>query len=169
MSGDGTTPNEAAEPHELEAYDLTGSPCNLIKRALKRACDLFIEEAGDAGLRPQQFIALIEIYQNPGITQNDLVKLTGSDRSTIAELIARMAARGDLIRKRDKRDQRVNRIFLTEGGIRVLRRALPGVVRAERLFFELIAPESRDSFIASLRALGEDDRIAAPAGPVASQ
>jgi hypothetical protein len=53
MRRDGTTRLEAAETHELDAYDLIDSPCNLLKRALKRASDLFVEEVGEAGLRPQ--------------------------------------------------------------------------------------------------------------------
>jgi DNA-binding MarR family transcriptional regulator len=78
-----------------------------------------------------------------------------------------MAARGDLIRERDERDQRINRITVTESGIRALQRTLPGVIRAERRFFELIAPEIREAFVDSLRGLGEDHAGAAPPRPVA--
>ena len=157
MTGQAKTLDRYATTGDLDKYDLSSAPCNLLKRALRRAGELVVEELGDEGLRPRQFTALIAIYQNPGITQNDLVMMTGSDRSTIAEMISRLDSRGDVTRERDSMDQRVNRIYITETGTKALQQSLHGTVRAEERFRELVDAELRGSFFESLRELGDDD------------
>jgi len=156
MSGDGSRPNQDAEVRELDAYDLTNASCRLLKLALKRAGELIAEEIGEAGLRPRPFMTLIAIYQNPGITQNDLVKTTGSDRSTIGELTHRFETRGYITRERDKSDQRVNRLFVTAAGTEALQKSLQGTRRAEARFRATIPAGKRHDFFEVLARLGED-------------
>jgi len=157
MTVEETAPAGVAEAGELDTYDLNNASCRLLKRALKRAGEIVAEEIGEAGLRPRPFMTLIAIYQNPGITQNDLVKLTGSDRSTVGELIGRFEARGDIARKRDRKDQRVNLLYVTAAGTRALRHSLRGTVRAEERIRALIAPAMRGQFFDLLERLGGDD------------
>ncbi|MDH3235612.1 MAG: MarR family winged helix-turn-helix transcriptional regulator, partial [Alphaproteobacteria bacterium] len=116
MSGDGAPPIAHGEASELDDYDLTNASCRLLKLALKRAGELVAAEIGETGLRPRPFMTLIAIYQNPGITQNDLVKVSGSDRSTIGELTNRFETRGFITRERDASDQRVNLLYVTAAG-----------------------------------------------------
>jgi len=150
----------SASVQELNEYDLDNAPCNLLKHALKRAGEYVVAEIGDEGLRPRQFTTLIAIYQNPGITQNDLVAVTGSDRSTTAELISRLDARGDIIRERDPNDQRANRLFVSDAGTEALRQSLRGTLIAEQKFREIIEPGLRSEVFAGLRKLADDGPIA---------
>lgn len=157
MPEDDRPANPLAMLRELDAYDLATASCRVLKLALRRAGEMVAEEIGEAGLRPRPFMTLIAIYQNPGITQNDLVKTTGSDRSTIGELIQRFETRGFITRERAANDQRVNQLYVTEEGTMALRRSLHGTLRAEKRFRAMVPPEHRDTFFEILARLAEDE------------
>ena len=166
MGGDTPPANRPAKPRELDGYDLANASCRLLKLALRRAGELVVEETGDAGLRPRPFMTLIAIQQNPGVTQNDLVKITGSDRSTIGELIQRFVGRGFVTRKRDANDQRVNLLSITDAGELALRENLHGALRAEERFRALVPAAHRTTFfeiLAQLAEYEEDDNSKAKA------
>lgn len=138
-----------------ETYDLSEKSCHLIRLALKRAYDIFLEEVGSGGLTPPQFSVVLAVYQNPRIKQYDLVKLTGSDRSTVAELVGRLVARGFLVRKRLKDDQRVNRLLTTEEGEASLRSTISGAALAEQRLIAPIPEDKREDFIDCLKLITE--------------
>src|SRR3546814_19412818 len=89
-------------------------------------------EVGVSGLTPRQFALMLAIYQNPGISQVELVRLTGIDRSTVAEMVARLIKRGLLVRQRTETDRRTNALAVTSEGEAQLRTAKPGVRSEER-------------------------------------
>jgi len=153
MSTDGKTPMMVAAT--AETYDLFETPCHLVRIALKRAYDIFLEEVGGSGLTPPQFSVMLAVYQNPCIRQNDLVKLTGSDRSTVAELVGRLVARGFLVRKRLKDDQRVNRLLTTDEGRASLHSAIIGAVAAEERIIAPIPEDKREDFIDCLKLIAD--------------
>jgi MarR family transcriptional regulator, temperature-dependent positive regulator of motility len=152
----GPPAKSSAGARALDTYDLANASCRLLKLALRRAGELVAEEIGEAGLRPRPFMTLIAIHQNPGITQNDLVKISGSDRSTVGELIQRFATRGFIKRTRDAQDQRMNRLYVTETGSTALRESLPGTLRAEERFHAMVPTEHRTIFFEILAMLAED-------------
>ena len=53
---------------------------------------------------------------NDGKSQTELVKITGIDRSTLADLVARLMAQGYVQRRRTKEDARTNSVRLTPHG-----------------------------------------------------
>lgn len=156
MPGRGPRATTKPDARALDDYDLAHASCRLLKLALKRAGEMVAEEIGNAGLRPRPFMTLIAIYQNPGITQNDLVRTTGSDRSTIGELIQRFVTRGFITRERDANDQRVNLLYVTDAGTAALLESLPGTLRAEERFHAMVPPEHRETFFQILARLAED-------------
>lgn len=151
MFPNGKTPIKATVT--AETYDQFETSCHLVRLALKRAYDIFLEEVGGAGLTPPQFSVVLAVHQNPCIKQNDLVKLTGSDRSTVAELVGRLVARGFLVRKRLKDDQRVNRLLTTEEGENSLRRTITGAASAEERIIAPIPEDRREEFIDCLKLI----------------
>src|SRR3546814_9098554 len=99
MSGKKTT--QAAMPADyLATFNLDDAPGHLLRRCQQLAVDLYTMEVGVSGLTPRQFALMLAIYQNPGISQVELVRLTGIDRSTVAEMVARLIKRGLLVRQR---------------------------------------------------------------------
>ena len=55
--------------------------------------------------------------------QTDLVRATGIDRSTLADLVARMTTKGLLERERSTIDARAKAVKLSEAGVANIRRA----------------------------------------------
>lgn len=135
-----------------EAGSLAESPSHLIHRALQLALDIYSREVGSDGLTQRQFAVLEAVSLRSGLTQTDLVKATGIDRSTLADLVARMAQRGLLSRERSTLDARAMAVRLTPEGEAALADARPRVVEADRQIMALLPKGRRESF---LEILGE--------------
>ena len=145
------------------------SPSHLLKRAAQYANHIYMGEVGKSGLTHRQFTVLLAVDNNDGKSQTDLVKLTGIDRSTLADLVARLLAQGYLQRKRTKDDGRTNSIRITTVGKKMLKMAQPGADEVDKQLLSLIASSDRKSFIDNLAVLAaEMDRIEEkePAKPV---
>ncbi|MEM9123750.1 MAG: helix-turn-helix domain-containing protein, partial [Pseudomonadota bacterium] len=94
-------------------FDLSDSPGHLLRRAQQYSYDLFSKEIGDSNLTPRQFAVLLTVEQNEGLSQTDLVRKTGIDRSTLADMISRLIKRNLLVRKRTEEDARANSVRIT--------------------------------------------------------
>lgn len=66
------------------------------------------------GLTTGTFPALLELWENDGLTQKDLVERLDIEQATMANTLARMERDGLIRRGRDENDGRVQRIWLTE-------------------------------------------------------
>lgn len=129
--------------NEIGRYPLGRAPGHLIRRAQQRAVDLFMDEVGEDGPTPRQFAVLLNVYQNDGINQTDLVRLSGIDRSTLTEILRRLASRGLIQRRRLKKDQRTNVLSTTAAGIRALETAFEAVARSQDRIMESVPPARR--------------------------
>ena len=136
-----------------EAGSLAESPSHLIHRALQLALDIYSREVGSDGLTQRQFAVLEAVSLRSGLTQTDLVKVTGIDRSTLADLVARMAQRGLLSRERSTLDARAMAVRLTPEGEAALADARPRVVEADRQIMALLPKGRRESFLEILAEL----------------
>ncbi|HWU51015.1 MAG TPA: MarR family transcriptional regulator [Asticcacaulis sp.] len=143
---------------------LDDSPSHLLHRVLQIALEIYSAELGDSALSQRQYAVLSALDDAEGLTQADLVKTTGIDRSTLADLVARMAAKGLLARERSVSDGRANLVQLTDEGRAALADAAPKVAAADAKILELLSPPKRDSFLKLLRKLvhARDGEDAAP-------
>lgn len=132
---------------------LKRSPLHLLHRALQVGLDLYAQEAGPGGMTQRQFAVLAAAKANDGLSQTDLVRATGIDRSTVAELVARMTAAGLLARQRAAGDGRINMVRLTERGRELLEEAAPRVSRADKRLLKLLPGKKREAFVEMLQAL----------------
>jgi DNA-binding MarR family transcriptional regulator len=144
-----------AAPRAIDLIDIRRTPGHLLRRAQQRAVDLFVQAVGENGLRPPQFAVLATVYQNPGLNQTHLVDRTGIDRSTIAEMIDRMVARGYIERKRDAADQRVNTLWATDTGIAALEACVDAALAAQEQILAPVPPEKRAALLEALALLAE--------------
>ena len=141
---------------------LGGSPSHLIHRALQLALDIYSEEAGADGLTQRQFAVLEAVSHKSGLTQTDLVRATGIDRSTLADLVSRMTAKGLLEREKSAIDARAKAVSLSAAGQAALDAARPRVEAADKRIMALLPKGKREGFLDLLSELaGEAD--AAPA------
>lgn len=127
-------------------FDLSQSPSHLLRRCVQYANDLFAHEPTASALTKQQFTVLVAVEQNEGVSQSDLVTLTGIDRSTLAEMIRRMIDKGLLTRERTDSDQRANSVRLAAGGRKALRGARAASDRVERALLSALPAADRAKF-----------------------
>ncbi len=149
------TARAKAAPRKIDTVDLRRTPGHLLRRAQQRAVDLFIQAVGENGLRPPQFAALVTVYQNPGLNQTHLVDKTGIDRSTVADMIDRMVARGYIERRRDSGDQRVNTLWITDAGIAALEACVDAVLAVQDAILAPVPPEKRAALMEALALLAD--------------
>lgn len=132
---------------------LSNSVTHLLHRALQLALDFHAEAAGPGALTQRQYTVLTATAARQGLTQNDLVRATGIDRSTLADLVARMLAKGLLVRDRSTTDARANWVRLSEAGqLALAAGAGPASAADDRLLARLSA-KKRDTFIKTLSVL----------------
>ncbi len=137
---------------------LAASPSHLIHRALQLALDIYAEETGPDGLTQRQFAVLEAVSHKAGLTQTDLVRATGIDRSTLADLVARMTTKGLLDREKSAIDARAKAVRLSAAGEVALEAARPRVEAADKRIMALLPKGKRDGFLELLGELaGEAD------------
>jgi DNA-binding MarR family transcriptional regulator len=137
------------------AYDLRKSPGHLLRRAQQYAHDLHATAVGGDGPTPRQFEVLHVVSKNEGLSQTDLVRQTGIDRSTLADMIARMLKKGLLSRSRTKEDARANAVSITASGRRVLAGAMAGVSKADGQTLNVLPKAQQASFVKALAAYAD--------------
>jgi DNA-binding MarR family transcriptional regulator len=132
---------------------LERSAMHLLHRAGQCAADVFASEARTGGLTPRQFAVLTVVADEEGLTQTDLVERTGIDRSTLADIVARLLSRGLIQRRRAKDDGRAYAIKLSPQGAKALREAQPGAAAADQKLLANLPPARRQEFLDTLNLI----------------
>ena len=143
-----------------EVKQLSRSLSHLLKRAVQYSIHLYMNEAGKSGLTHRQFTVLMAADAHDGRSQTELVQMTGIDRSTLADLVARLLAQGYLQRKRSKDDARTNSIRLTPIGKKMLKQAQSGAEEVDRQMLAALPAAERKSLVECLTPLAaEMDKV----------
>lgn len=66
-----------------------------------------------------QWWAMMHIIEHPGASQSDLASIMQMTRASAGKLLERMEAKGWIERRSDPTDNRVRRIYLTDGAVPV--------------------------------------------------
>ena len=144
----------------IDQFAMTVQAGHLIRRCQQRAVDLFTEEVtsdlGNDGPTPRQFAVMLEVHQEPGINQTDLVRKLGIDRSTLTEILRRLIDRKLIRREKSPTDGRTNALYITDQGETLLHQALPAVIRAQQRILAPIAAEQVEEVMAALEILAGD-------------
>lgn len=122
-------------------------------RASQLADDAFSTAATKHDLTPRQFIVLSATAKHDGLSQTNIVQMTGIDRSTIADIIRRMTRAGLLSRQRTKQDARAYAVKITDYGREVLESTKDVVREVDEALLDRISPHQREEFRRSLAAL----------------
>jgi DNA-binding MarR family transcriptional regulator len=140
---------------EPEPLRYTG---HLIRRAQQRHAALW-QERVSADVSSVQYAALAVLERLPGASQSELGTELDLDRSTVADIVSRLARRGVIERQPHDSDRRRYSLTLTEAGLAEVNRLRPLVEQANaRLTDALNAGE-----LSTLRTLLE--RILEGQGP----
>ncbi|AZU05354.1 MarR family transcriptional regulator [Glycocaulis alkaliphilus] len=141
-------------------FDLAASPGQLLHRAQQFAAERFSGATGGVEITQRQFAVLSALKEADGQTQTQLVQRTGIDRSTLAELVSRMATRGLVAREKAPGDARANAVKLTDEGRALHQTAVDGAKAADEAILSVLAKNKRANFVDALvrisRALDPD-------------
>ena len=73
----------------------------------------------DLGIYTGQEILLARLGTEDGQSQKSLAHLVRLDHSTVSKMVGRLEAAGLLEQRKDEKDERISRVFLTEAGRRI--------------------------------------------------
>lgn len=88
---------------------------------LKRNIEIF--EKNGIHLTSQQFIALVYLWRQDGLTQQQLVELMFRDKAIITRLVVVLEKQNLVKRAAGQKDAREKHVFLTEKGKRLIHQA----------------------------------------------
>jgi DNA-binding MarR family transcriptional regulator len=125
----------------------------MLHRAGQVADELFAKGIPESDLTPRQYAVLVALAENENISQTDLVNATGIDRSTLAEIVKRLTARGLLQRRRSRHDARAYAVRLSAEGHVALQAARPKVLEIEESLVKDLHPDRRAELLAALSTL----------------
>ena len=132
-----------AMPKPSSTPALERSPSHLLHRVLQLALDIYAAETGPASVTQRQYAVLAAVAADEGLSQTELVRATGIDRSTLADLVARMIAKGHLARERSSEDARANTVKLGDEGRAVLEAIAPRVAAADQRILDRVGVMTR--------------------------
>ena len=133
-----------------------------LHRARQASDDLMAQALEGSGLTVRQ-LTVLEALAAAGDTpssQSDLVASTGIDRSTLAEMIGRMEARGLVQRQRSTRDARANDVVLGAAGEEALNEARALAQAADAELLGRLPKKHRDGFVLLLMRLAMPEAAA---------
>src|ERR1700683_379632 len=88
----------------------------LLHRAAQRMRGVTGEQAKEHGIQLRDYIVLSALDKTPGLTQVELGKALGLDRTTLMSQLDRLERMGFVVRRSDPRDRRARIPEITEAG-----------------------------------------------------
>lgn len=128
---------------------------HLLHRVQQLASDRFTQLAGENELTLRQYVVMAALAEQPGATQIELVRATGIDRSTLADMVVRLERRTWISRKPSDTDGRVNLVRLTEAGLKALTDARQAAAAADAVIIDALPRTKRKTFLNVLKRLSE--------------
>jgi len=101
------------------------SVAHLLHRCGQHAEDEFSRSVGTIAITARQFSVLSAVADLDHPSQTQLCEFTGIDRSTLADIVRRLVARGWLSRRRTQNDARAYAVSVTAEGEKILEQVLP--------------------------------------------
>lgn len=121
-------------------------PGLLVRRANQVMNAVWARRVGSVLTSPQ-YAVLASVYRAPAVDQVTIGRLASLDRSTLADVLDRLASRGLLVRVRDEADGRRNLVSLTKKGRKLVESLAPLVAEVDRELVECFEEAERDEFL----------------------
>jgi DNA-binding MarR family transcriptional regulator len=136
------------------ASSLLQSASHLLHRAGQRADSIFATHVGEA-VTPRQFAVLQAVAEAEGLSQTDIMKKTGIDRSGTADLVRRLISHGWLLRRRSNRDARIYAVRLTPEGRQALALGARAARATEEILLSSLSHAQRANFLEALAGIAQ--------------
>ena len=126
-----------------------------LKRAYVIISSDFRRTLGEDGFAPRVFSALSLVVQFPNITQSELARTLGIERSGLVAIVDDLEGRGFLSRNAVPGDRRVQALAPTKAGVRAYQKAAEAVQAHEEALLQHMSREERDTLLSLLRKIRE--------------
>ncbi len=127
----------------------------LVRLLETRATTLYERLTGQNEITPRQFGAMLTLYQGGTMTLTELANRIRVDRSTLGEMVNRMADRGLIRKVLNDADRRSATVTLAKPGEQALLRLVAGAAQLQQ---ELLAPlpaADRAHFLRCIKLVAE--------------
>jgi DNA-binding MarR family transcriptional regulator len=136
---------------------LAGRLGYLMKHAYVRLADLTGSALAPFGISGRECAVLIAIDERAPLSQQEVARRMGVDRTTMVALVDDLEGKGLVQRRQDPDDRRKNVVALTEAGRTTLRAATAATEQAERRFLAPLPDADAAAFAEALRAVAFPD------------
>ncbi|MFF1374776.1 MarR family winged helix-turn-helix transcriptional regulator [Streptomyces sp. NPDC058308] len=152
----------------MAAVDLATHPGHLARR-LQQAHHLLWNTMVSEDITSPQYAVLNALVAEPGPDQRTVGERVGLDRSTIADVVARLIRRGLLDKVRDPADGRRFLLRLTDEGKRTHRRLTVRTARMNQVLLAPLSAEERSVFLDLIQRVADAaEDLRNPAEPTAA-
>ncbi|QDL94580.1 MarR family transcriptional regulator (plasmid) [Paroceanicella profunda] len=122
-----------------------------LRHAFEASFADFSRTLGADQLKPGSFALLSLIVGNPGLTQVELGRVSGRDKSSVTSALRQLEDRGIIRRERLEGDRRSYASYVTPAGEKVYARMAQKAQAHFRRLDEIVGPERKAAFLATLR------------------
>lgn len=143
----------AAPPRKRPAGDPSPRLGYLLKHAQLRFVELVQAALAPLGIDTREWATLICLDDQRPLSQAEVAKRAGIDRTTMVALIDELQQKGLLQRRPDHDDRRKNVVQLTTAGRNIRERAARRVDDCERRFLAALSPPDAQQLKSALQAL----------------
>ena len=140
------------------AYDRSHSATYLAGQLARGFARSLQRRAMVLGFSPGQFPVLLELWQEDGLTQKQLLDRLEVEQATLANTLARMERDGLIGREPHPRDRRAQIILLTELGRDLERQAIDAAAEADAALFDGFRQFERELMMEYMRMAIENAR-----------
>ncbi len=127
-----------------------------LRMAQESAFQAFSRRSLEIGESPGRFATLTLIGRNPGISQTELSRANGRDKSSLTPVVEDLVRRGLVQRKRMRDDRRTYRLNLTAAGKKTLTQLTRCARRHERNLDAVIGQRERKRFVQILKKIAAE-------------
>ncbi len=119
---------------------------------LKTLLNKLLKEKG-FNITNEQWIVLKVISTNPAVSQTEIAEKSQKDKTNITRILDLLEKSAFIERRRDDRDRRMNRIYITGQGKKILKAVNPVTQRINDICTQSLNKEEVDKLIKSLDAV----------------
>jgi DNA-binding MarR family transcriptional regulator len=113
--------------HPFMGFDRKQSPSYMVSQLAKEFARALQARASGLGFSAGQFPILVELWEEDGLTQKQLLERVDVEQATMANTLSRMQRDGLIERKPHPTDRRAQLVFLTPKGLEIKDGAIAAV------------------------------------------
>ena len=102
---------------------MTNNSCQSVGKYIsiihRTGSSFFSKEFSKFNIGSGQYMYLIHLYKNDGLSQEELTEILNIDKGTTAKSIKKLETEGFVMRVKDKNDKRINRVYLTPKALEI--------------------------------------------------